>query len=32
VVGYQGLTIDISDRIRMERELEEKNRFFSNLL
>ena len=32
VVGYQGLTIDISDRIRMERELEEKNRFFSNML
>jgi len=32
VVGYQGLTIDISERIRMERELEEKNRFFSNLL
>ena len=32
VVGYQGLTIDISERIRMERELEGKNRFFSNLL
>jgi two-component system NtrC family sensor kinase len=31
-IGYQGLIIDISDRIRMERELEEKNRFFSNLL
>ena len=32
IIGYQGLTIDISERIRMERELEEKNRFFSNLL
>ncbi|HJX31149.1 MAG TPA: PAS domain S-box protein [Thermodesulfobacteriota bacterium] len=32
IIGYQGLTIDISERIRMERELEGKNRFFSNLL
>lgn len=32
VLGYQGLIIDISERIRMERELEEKNKFFVNLL
>jgi two-component system NtrC family sensor kinase len=32
VVGYQGLNIDISERIRVEREREEKTRFFYNLL
>lgn len=32
VIGYQGLTIDISERIRIERELEDKNRFLSSLL
>jgi len=32
VIGYQGLNIDISERIRMQRALEEKNRFLSNLL
>ncbi|HPD61630.1 MAG TPA: PAS domain S-box protein, partial [Thermodesulfobacteriota bacterium] len=32
VVGYQGLNIDISERIRREREREEKTRFFYNLL
>jgi two-component system NtrC family sensor kinase len=32
VVGYQGLIMDISERIRMERELREKHGFLSNLL
>lgn len=32
IIGYQGLMIDVSERIRMERELREKNLFLSNLL
>ena len=32
VVGYQGLNIDISERIRMEQELREKHGFLTNLL
>jgi len=32
VIGYQGLIIDISERIRMEQELREKHGFLSNLL
>ena len=32
IIGYQGLTIDISERFRMERELKEKNKFLSSLL
>ena len=32
VIGYQGLNIDISERIRKEKEREEKTRFFYNLL
>ncbi|MCK5010645.1 MAG: PAS domain S-box protein, partial [Deltaproteobacteria bacterium] len=32
VVGYQGLNIDISERIRIEQELREKHGFLTNLL
>lgn len=32
VVGYQGLNIDISERIRMERELAQKHGFLTNVL
>jgi two-component system NtrC family sensor kinase len=32
VIGYQGLNIDISERIRMEQELREKHGFLTNLL
>ncbi len=32
VTGYQGLNIDISERIRMEQELREKHGFLTNLL
>ncbi len=32
VIGYQGLMIDMSERIRMEQELREKHGFLSNLL
>jgi len=32
VVGYQGLIIDISERVRIEQELREKHGFLSNLL
>jgi len=32
VIGYQGLNIDISERIAMQRAVEEKNRFLSKLL
>jgi two-component system NtrC family sensor kinase len=32
VTGYQGLNIDISERIRMEHELQEKHGFLTNLL
>lgn len=32
VVGYQGLNIDISERIRMERELAKKHGFLTNVL
>ena len=32
VIGYQGLNIDISERIRMEQELREKHGFLINLL
>lgn len=32
VVGYQGLNIDISERVRMEQELREKHGFLTNLL
>jgi two-component system NtrC family sensor kinase len=32
VVGYQGLNIDISDRVRIEQELREKHGFLTNLL
>ena len=32
VVGYQGLNIDISERIRMEQELREQHGFLANLL
>ncbi len=32
VIGYQGLVMDISERIRMEQELREKHGFLSNLL
>jgi two-component system NtrC family sensor kinase len=32
VIGYQGLNIDISERIRIERELREKHGFLTNLL
>jgi two-component system NtrC family sensor kinase len=32
VIGYQGLNIDISERIRMERELAQKHGFLTNVL
>ena len=32
VIGYEGLNIDISERIRMEQELREKHGFLTNLL
>ena len=32
IIGYQGLNIDISERIRMEQELREKHGFLTNLL
>ena len=32
VVGYQGLNIDVSERIRMERELAQKHGFLTNVL
>ena len=32
VIGYQGLIIDISERVRIEQELREKHEFLSNLL
>lgn len=32
VIGYQGLIVDISERIQMEQELQEKHSFLSNLL
>ena len=32
VIGYQGLIIDVSENIRMRREVDKQNRFMSNLL